>query len=91
MNKAKAKQEALSNTRTWGELLDIVKSNRDQGGMSKLNKSLTKAQAVNIFENMIKERDLSEVPSGLKYDCYKDREVMSGDGLGIWNLLRECA
>ena len=90
MNKKQAKQEAENNTRTWGELLAIVEG-ADLTGMSKLNKSLTREQSAQIFKNMIAERDLNEVPNGLRYDAYKDCMRISGDGLGVQNILREFA
>ena len=41
--------------------------------------------------SMIAERDLTEVPKGMRLDVYKNRMRMSGDGLGIQNILREFA
>lgn len=90
MNKRKAKTEAENNTKTWGELLKIVESgNKD--GMSRVNPSLTREQAADLFKRMIGGRDLDEVPNGLRYDYIKDCYRISHDGLGIQNILREFA
>ena len=55
---------------------------------------MTVEQALDIFDNAIKTRvrnSPSEISSGHRYDIYKGREVMNGDGLMIHNILRECA
>ena len=88
MNRKQAKEEARNNTRTWGELLQLVRASSLQG-MSRVNKSATKAQAANIMENMIAERDLGDVPKGERYDVFRNQYRISGDGLAIQNLLRE--
>jgi hypothetical protein len=89
MNKVKAKNEAKNNSKTWGELLDLVKAARGTGGMAKINKSITKEQALDIFENMINACNLTDIPKGVTVN-YKQKEIMTGHGLGIMNLLREC-
>jgi len=90
MNKQKAKAEAENNTRTVGELLAIVDA-ADLTGMSKLNKGLTRVQAAQIFKGMLAGRSADEVPKGTRWDVSRNSMRMSGDGLGIQNLLREFA
>lgn len=90
MNRRKAKEEAMNNKRTWAELLSLVE-NGSIIGMSKINKSLTREQVGTIFKNMIAERDLTETPEGSVYSYRRDRIIISGDGLGIQNILREFA
>lgn len=90
MNRKKAKEEARNNTKTWAELLELVKVS-NLNGMSIVNKSLTKDQVATIMKNMIAGRDLSEVPKGESYSVARDRIIISADGLGIQNLLREFA
>jgi hypothetical protein len=90
MNKAKAKKEAQNNTRTWGELKELV-DNTDEQGASVVNKSLTKKQVLTIFYNMFDEVDLNEVPEGMVYSPRRDKVIMSANALGIMNILRECA
>ena len=90
MNKTKARNEAKENTRTWGELKQLVDATSEEG-MSVVNKNLTKKQVLDIFKALFKTVDLSVVPPGMRYSVAKDRMVMSGDALGIMNMLRECA
>jgi len=90
MNKRLAKHQAQNNTRTWGELKELVDNTSDQG-MSVVNKSLTKKQVLDIFKRMLSEVDLTTVPPGMRYSASRGKMIMSGDALGIINLLRECA
>ena len=90
MNRKQAKEEAINNTRSWRELLQLVQTSSLEG-MSRVNKNLTKEQAAKIMEDMIAERDLDEVPKGERYDVFKEQYRISGDGLAIQNLLREFA
>lgn len=90
MNRRQAKLEAINNKRTWGELREIV-NRANRNGMSRVNKSLTKIQVYEIFKKIIDARDLSEIPTGERYSVSRNRYVMTGDGLAIFNLLREFA
>lgn len=90
MNKTKAKKEAQDNTRSWGELKDLVDATSDEG-MSVVNKGLTKKQVLEIFKGMLETVDLSEVPDGMVYSARKNKLIFSKDALGIMNILRECA
>ena len=97
MNKRKAQDEAWNNIKSWGEIKELIDSCRDVTNPlreSRVNRSMTVEQALDIFDSAIETRvrnSLSEVPSGHRHDIYKGREVMSGDGLIIRNILRECA
>lgn len=93
MNKRKAKDEAWSNTRSWADIKELIDSCREGSRFrpSKVNKALTVEQALDIFDAAIAERDPDEVPKGHRHDVYRRREMMSGDGLMIHNILRECA
>jgi len=88
MNNAKAKKEAQTNTRTWGELKEIFDS-ADKSGPSSVNKGATKAQIAGIFSNYFNDKDLSVVPKGMAYSVRRNKEIMTSDALGISNLLRE--
>lgn len=90
MNKRKAKEQAQNNTRSIGELLQLVKNKRGKGGMSKLNPAFTLEEILDIFEKPWENKDPNEIPKGMKYSARKGYEIMSLDGIGIWNLLREC-
>ena len=90
MNKKQAKQEAENNTRTYGDLLTIVKNTRGKREKSVLNKSLTADQALDIFERWLEKKNPEEKPVTMRYNSYKDRSLLCGDGLGVMNVLREC-
>lgn len=90
MNKKQAKTEAENSTKTYGELLSLVKSTRGKREMSKVNKTFTLDQSLDIFENWLKECDPVLKPDTMKYSVSKGYEMLSGDGLGVWNVLREC-
>ncbi len=94
MNKRKAKDEAWGNTRSWRDLKELIDSCRDVTNpirQSRINRALTVEQVLDIYDKAIEGRDMDEIPKGHCNDVYKRREVMSGDGLMIHNILRECA
>ena len=94
MNKRKAKDEAWNNARSWGDLKELIDSCRDATNpirQSRINRALTVEQVLDIYDKAIAKRDPAEIPDGHRHDAYKRREVMSGDGLMIHNILRECA
>lgn len=90
MNKKEARQQAIANTRTIGELKALVaKAKRD--GISKVNPSFPKERVLQILSGALGDRQDDEVPSGLYCCKYTDRMKVSGDGILITNILRECA
>jgi len=91
MNKKKARIEAENNTRTFGELLELVESTRGKRPMSVVNKSLTLDQVLDIYKAWLSKRNPNDKPKTMKYNVYKERITLSGDGLGVVNVLRECA
>ncbi len=94
MNKRKAKDEAWDNTRSWADIKELIDSCRDVTNPlreSRVNRALTVEQVLDIFDKAIEKRDPDEVPKGHHHSVYRQREVMSGDGLMIHNILRECA
>ena len=91
MNKKQAKDEAALNERTFGELLEMVQATRGKRLMSKVNKTLTLDQALDIFERWLEEQDPNEKPETMRYSVTKGYNILSGDGLGVSNILRECA
>jgi len=88
MNKAQAKQEALENNRTYGELKKLVENTRGKREMSIVNKTLPLDMTLDILSEIYKDKDLDKKPDNvLNYRTGR----LGGTGLGIWNLLRECA
>lgn len=91
MNKRQAKKEAFDNTCTIGDLRSLIAAARQRTGTSRLNKGLTVEQCLDILEKAMADRDDAETPEGSKYDIYRERDVLSGDGVLVHNILRECA
>jgi len=90
MNKKQAKDEAIENKRTWGELLALVDSSSG-AGMSRVNKSLTKTQAIEIFKGALSKRNPDDYPKTLVPHRTQERMTFGGDGLTVINILREFA
>ena len=88
MNKRDAKDTAFNNDKPWKYYADLLKAQGVPVGQSKLNKSLTKVQALDIFERAIAPKDLEEIPKG-NYLDFHNRLKLSRDGLFIHNILRE--
>jgi hypothetical protein len=59
--------------------------------MSKVNKSMTKEQVIDLFASAIKEKDLDTKPKTMRYNIARGYETLSGDGLSVVNILREFA
>lgn len=91
MNKRDARERSTQGTLSIADLRGLIAAKRGAGGMSKLNPQFTLEQALDVLERGIAARDAAEVPPGLRYDIYKERNVPSRDALIIQNILRECA
>lgn len=91
MNKSKAMIEAKSNARSIGELRALIAAKRGGSGISKVNPQFTLEEALNIFDAAIKDRPGEEIPAGMRYDPYLNKDVPSRDALIIKNILWECA
>lgn len=90
MNKKQAREEALNNTRSIRQLRELINQQRGKGGQSRVNKQFPKESALDIFHNAMAGRKEDEIPKGFQFDIYKERDVISKDGLLIQNILREC-
>lgn len=89
MNKTAAKKAAFYNTKTWGELEEMILDDFCLYGRSTINKQLTKEHAQKIFIDAINSKERSDQPKTTRYDISRNREVLSGDGLLVMNILRE--
>lgn len=90
MDKKKAKQEALENKRTWGELKKIVLE-ADKKGSSFVNKKLSKVFVAELLLCMMKDKKDSQYPLTKRFDLKKNKVQINAMGLSICNLLREFA
>jgi hypothetical protein len=90
MNKKRANEEAFNNTRSYGDLLELVVS-ADKSGTSSVNKSITKMQVAQIMIEWLSTLPKDSIPGGQYYDPFKDKIRLSRDGMAIANILREFA
>ena len=88
MNKSKATKIAKNNKMSWAEIGRYL-DNQNLDGMSKVNPLLTKKQAHKILKGALDGVDMSAIPPGMRYCGRRNKEVMTGDALGIANILRE--
>ena len=79
---------AQNNKMTWLEISRYL-DNQNLDGMSKLNPSLTRKQAHEIFKGSLDGVDMSPIPAGMRYCGRRNNEVMTSDAFGIANILRE--
>lgn len=92
MNRRAAKEAANSFQGTIGELRAMIAAS-SRAGISTINPSLTKAQAVDIFAAALEGRADDERPAMFRPDPYSRRGHMraSRDHLLVHNIHRECA
>ena len=88
MNLTKAVMQAMENTRTWGEILDVL-NGADKSGLCTHNRQMTRARAADVAETQILKNDPSDVPEGTRYNHDMGKEVMTGEGMLIMNILKE--
>jgi hypothetical protein len=89
MNKRQAKQQAMHNTRSWGELQTLVSATKTKG-CSTVNPGLSKKTVVALFEKLFDDKELSRIPDGSMLSRDLNRITLSSDGVCIMNILREC-
>lgn len=88
MNKSKAKKMAYTGTVTFGELQELI-NNCDRSKPCKLNKNLTREQALSIMEGGIKGKDPEERPV-TTWINRREKLTLTGDGINVMNILVEC-
>lgn len=88
MNKAKAKKIALESTPSWGELKEMILKS-DISGVSKVNRSLSRAYIQQMFLTFLESKDLSETPKTISFSVNADKNTINRDGMSIVNMLRE--
>lgn len=90
MNRKDAKQAAMDEKFTYGELREMISTARERGGMSRVNKQFSIGAVCDIYEAALGEKPDDERPQGMRYNAYKGYDVMSGEALGVKNILRDC-
>jgi hypothetical protein len=93
MNRRDAKEKSRSGDISIGELRALIAKARDRGGMSRVNGSITLAQACGIYAAALERRPDDEKPAGMKIDPYSTVGALkpTRDALTIQNILRDCA
>lgn len=81
MNKREARNQAQENTRSIGDLMQLIAAARGRGGMSRVNPQFPLEEVLDIYEGVIGKRPMDEVPDGMT----------SRNSLIIANILRDCA
>lgn len=88
MNKSKAKKMAYAGEMTYGQLQDLI-DNCDRSKPCKVNKSITREQALTIMESALKGKDRSDKPNTTWFN-HRDKLTLTGDGINMMNILVEC-
>ena len=89
MNKSKAKEIAYGGDITYGQLQDLI-NNCDRTKRCKINKNITREQALTIMESGLKGKDPSERPNTTWFNR-RDKLTLTGAGINAMNILYECA
>jgi hypothetical protein len=87
MGRREAKRIVLDGGVTWAGLRHAIALSR-RTGMSRLNPSLSKAQALDVLWKAVETRDGAECVK--PYAFVYGRRCVSGDALIAINVLREC-
>ena len=90
MNKTTARAMARDNKLTIAELRELI-DGANPAGMSRVNPTLPKSMALDIYRRAVAERAADETPKGTRFDVYRRREIPSKDALIIANILIDCA
>ena len=91
MNKRDANQRSVEGKLSVGDLRAMIDKACEDDRMSRVNPIFTIQRACEIYRAAIASRDATEIPKGLRYDPYKNRDMPSRDSLIIRNILRDCA
>jgi len=89
MNKKKAKEMAYAGEMTYGQLQGLI-DNCDRTKPCKINKNITREQALTIMESALKGKELDERPKTTWFN-HRDKLTLTGDGINVMNILVECS
>lgn len=89
MNKSKAKEIAYSGEITYGQLQELI-DNCDRTKPCRVNKNITREQALTIMESALKNKEPSDRPNTTWLN-HKDKLTLTGDGINVMNILVECS
>ncbi len=89
MNKSKAKEIAYGGDITYGQLQELI-DNCDRTKPCKINKNITREQALIIMESAIKGKEPNSKPNTTWFN-HRDKLTLTGDGINTMNILVECS
>tara|TARA_R110002111_G_scaffold44030_1_gene80241 strand:+ start:4735 stop:5004 length:270 start_codon:yes stop_codon:yes gene_type:complete len=89
MNKKKAKEIAYAGDITYGQLQELI-NNCDRTKPCKINKNITREQALTIMERAIKDKEPNERPNTTWFN-HRNKLTLTGDGINAMNILVECS
>ena len=87
MNKKKAKEIAYSGVITFGELQKLI-DDCDRSKPCKINKNLTRDQAITIMGHGLKDKNPDERPVTTMFNR-NDKLALTRDGINAMNILHE--
>lgn len=86
MNKSKAKAAAVNNTKTWGELLMMIRSVAPSNAVSSINSGMSREKSLKVMSDAVSTFNSDLVPNSIR--CEKG--TLSIDGVIVMNIYREC-
>lgn len=89
MNKKKAKEIAYSGDITYGQLQELI-DNCDRTKPCKINKNITREQALTIMEVALKGKEPNERPN-TTWVTLRGKLTLTVDGINAMNILVECS
>jgi hypothetical protein len=89
MNKKKAKEMAYAGDITYGQLQNLIDM-CDRTKPCKINKNITREQALTIMGGAIKGKLASESPVTTFFN-HRDKLTLTGAGINAMNILVECS
>lgn len=88
MNKSKARHMAYAGDVTFGQLQELI-NNCDRSKPCKVNKNITRDQALTIMEGAIVDKDPEQRPITTMFNR-RDKLTLTGAGINVMNILVEC-
>lgn len=86
MNKSKAKAAAVNNTKTWGELLMMIRGVAPSNAVSSINSGMSREKSLKVMSEAVSTFNSDLVPNSIR--CEKG--TLSIDGVIVMNIYREC-
>lgn len=89
MNKLKAKEIAYAGEITYGQLQALI-DHCDRTKPCKINKNITREQALTIMQSALKDKESNDRPNTTWFN-HRDKLTLTGAGINVMNILMECS